>query len=39
MQKNKKSLSIGTKMYIMLAVLILSFLGYNIIANMSTILP
>ena len=32
--KNKKNLSIGIKMYIMLAILILSFVGYNILANL-----
>ena len=32
--KNKKNLSIGTKMYIMLGILILSFIVYNLFANM-----
>ena len=34
MKKTKKGLSIGLKVYTMLAILILSFLGYNILANM-----
>ena len=34
MKKAKKGLSIGIKVYTMLAILILSFLGYNILANM-----
>ena len=33
-KRDKKGLSIGIKVYILLAVLILSFVGYNIIANM-----
>ena len=32
-KKEKRSLSIGIKVYSLLAILILSFVGYNILAN------
>ena len=34
MKKKKKGLSIGAKVYSMLAILIISFLVYNVLANM-----
>ncbi len=34
MRKTKKGLSIGLKVYSLLAILILSFMGYNVLANM-----
>ena len=34
MRKTKKGFSIGLKVYLLLAILILSFMGYNVLANM-----
>ena len=34
MKKGKRSLSIGTKVYSMLAILIISFMVYNLLANL-----
>lgn len=34
MRKAKKGFSIGLKVYLLLAILILSFMGYNVLANM-----
>ena len=34
MRKRKKGFSIGLKVYLLLAILILSFMGYNVLANM-----
>ena len=34
MRKTKKGLSIGLKVYSLLAILIISFMGYNVLANM-----